>query len=251
MAVAITQTADPAGVAADGSFNTTYSTLSIGTATDDRVVVVVIGKEVATRVPGTVTLGGLTMVQASGTTFGSMGAWLYYLSYPTGTTATVVIAWGGAVASTENHIAVYTITDGGFPPKLSGSNSSTDMDASSPLTTGSVTIATNGGVLAIAVGATDTVVKTWANITVDLEEDAGGFRFTTAKRITSGTVTITCTGTTNLEDGAMAYAIFEQAALPPVPTKPVIQTIARAGPRSAVPVVAAMNDLFLPPFRPQ
>ncbi len=214
MAVAITRTADPAGVAADGSNNSTYTNASIGTASDDRIVVVAIGKEVTTTTISGVTIGGVAAAQISGTTFNNMGAWLYYLAVTAGTTATIVVSWNGAISATANHIAVYTITDGIYPATTSGSNSSTDMDASTPLTSGSVTVPANGGMLAIAAGATDGTAKTWANITEDLDEDAGDFRFTTASMITAGTITATCTGGTNNEDGALAWAIFSQAIMP-------------------------------------
>jgi hypothetical protein len=82
------------------------------------------------------------------------------------------------------------------------------MDATDPLTTGSTTIPANGGMIAVAACATDTVAKAWANLTEDIDEDAGDFRFTTAFSTTSGTATRTCTGTTNGEDGSLAWVIF-------------------------------------------
>ncbi len=214
MAVAITRTADPVGVTADGSNNANYSAASIGTASDDRVVWLLIGKEVATLTPGAVTIDGSAMALVNGNTFGSMGAWIYRRNWPTGTTANFVVPWGGAITNVQNHVAVYITTDAKAPEKSNGNNTSTDMDATAPLTTGSVTIPTGGGMLAVAVGATDAVGKTWANITEDLDEDAGNFQFGTASTLTPGTVTVTCTGGTNLEDGAMAWAIFEQSSSP-------------------------------------
>jgi hypothetical protein len=157
----------------------------------------------------------------SGATFGSQGAWAYWIPYPAGTTATIAVTWSGAATNVQEHIAVYAITDAVFPPLVSGTSTSTDMDASAPLTTGSQTIPTNGGALAIASCANDATTKTWANITIDLDTDAGDFRFTTAKSTTSGTVTMTCTGSTNQEDGAMVYMIFAQPDLPQVRMAPL------------------------------
>lgn len=216
MAVAIAQTADPAGVSHSGNV-TTYSTISIGAAAADRIVLLVVGKEVATVVLNSVTCdsggGAVAMRLANGNTFGNMGAWIYWLGVPSGTTANFALTWSGAITNIQNHISVYRMVDGGGPPKSTGNNTSTDMDVTAPLTTGSITIPVNGGFIAVAVGATDTVAKTWANATEDLDVDAGDFRHTTALRVTSGTVTVTCTGGTNAEDGAMAWAIFEQALM--------------------------------------
>lgn len=213
MAVAITQTANPAGVSHSANA-TTYTAASIGTASDDRIVVVGIGKEVVTVVVNSVTIGGVTAALIAGNTFGSMGAWLYFAPIPTGTTADVVITWSGAITNIQNHISVYAVTDAAGPP-ASGSNTSTDMDVTAPLTTGSTTIPTNGGMLAVAACATDTTTKTWANLTIDVDSDAGDFRFTTAKSVSAGTATRTCTGSTNGEDGVLAWAIFSQTVLPP------------------------------------
>lgn len=226
MAVAIAQASNPAGVSAIANAST-YSGVGTGTASNDRIVAVLIGKEVATTVVSTVTIDGAAMTLANGTTFASMGAWIYYLSWPTGTTATIVVNWNGAILDTENHIAVYAITDAAAPPKSTGVNTSTDMDVTAPLTTGSITIATNGGFIAVAAGAADAAAgnKTWANATENLDADAGGFQFTTAFRTTALAATaVTCTGGTNGEDGVLAYAIFEQATIPslvmPPPTPP-------------------------------
>lgn len=225
MAVVITRTANPAG-ANSASGITTYATQAIGAASADRVVAVCIGKEHATAVVSSVTIdfggGDVAMRLANGTTFAAMGAHIYWLGVPTGTTATFKVTWSAAVLAAENNIAIYTVTDGAAPPLSSGSDTSTDMDATDPLTTGSITIPTNGGVLAVAAGATDGTAKTWANITEDLDIDAGGFRMTTAFRTTGGTVTGTCTGGTNGEDGALAWAIFAQASLPELNMAPLV-----------------------------
>jgi hypothetical protein len=178
---------------------------------------VLIGKEVATVTVSSVTCDGVAMTAiTSGATFGNQGVWAYWIHKPTGTTTDIAVTWSGAATSAQEHIAVYAITDAVFPPLVSGTNTSTDMDAGTPLTTGSQTIPTNGGALAIASCANDATTKTWANITSDLDTDAGDFRFSTAKRTTSGTVTMTCTGSTNQEDGALLYMIFAQQALPAV-----------------------------------
>lgn len=211
MPVVITQTADPAGVAASSNV-ATYSSVSIGTASTNRVVALVVTSELTSASPDSATIdygsGAVAMSASTLGNFGAVYARVFYARAPTGTTATFAVTFGASPGSTANHVSVYSITDGVV--SASGGNDSTDMDATAPLTTGSITIASNGGFLAVAAGATDTVAKTWANATEDLDIDAGTFRHTTATRTTSGTVTVTCTGGTNNEDGAMSWIILVQ-----------------------------------------
>jgi hypothetical protein len=223
MAVAITQTQNPAGVAASSTI-ATYSGVSIGTAANDRTIAVVVGSELNNSTASACTIdygnGEETMSESTQGSFGAMRARVFYLLVPTGTTATIKVTFSSvSPGATANHIAVYRLTDARF--SSSGGDGSTDMDANVPLTTGSITIPSNGGFLAIASGANDTNAKTWANASVDLDIDAGTFRFTTATRTTSGTVTVTCTGTSNGEDGALSYAIFDVAVAPTVTTQAV------------------------------
>lgn len=221
MAVAIpTATANPAGVTADGSFNTTYATQSTGAAANDRLVVLCVGKEVATVVANSVTIddgvsGVRSMTLIDGTTFANMGAWMYRAAVDqASTTATFVVTWSGAILNTQNHVAVYALTDAAAPQSYSGTNTSTDMDVTIPLTTGSTTIATGGGMLAVAVGATGTTQKTWANLTEDIDANAGLYRFTTALSITAATSTRTCTGGDTGEDGVLVWAHFTDSSEP-------------------------------------
>ena len=219
MPVAITRNAtDPAGVSSVSSV-TTYSAVSVGSAAPARLVVVGIGKEVATVTVSSVTItddvGTRSMTSIGGTTFGNNGAWMYRgpISW-TATTVDIAVTWSGAVTNVQNHISVYVLTDAMGPPSSSGTNTSTDMDATAPLTTGSRTINTNGGMIAFASCATDTAGKTWANLTSDLDVDAGDFRWTAAISTSATTSTRTCTGTTNGEDGVLVWAIFEASANP-------------------------------------
>lgn len=147
---------------------------------------------------------------------GAVYARAFYLLYPTGTTADIAVTFTtNSPTSTQNHIAVYTVVGGTYSSK--GGAQSTDMDSTAPLTTGSITIPTDGGFIAVAAKATDTVRATWANATEDLDVDAGGFGFTTATRTTALTTTaVTCTGTTNGEDGAMSWIIFGANTSPTV-----------------------------------
>ena len=205
MAVAISQTADPAGA---GSGTTiTYSGVAIGVAEASRIVVVCVGTELTSGTPSSCTIGGVTANATALASLGVMGARIFWLPVPTGTTADIAITFGASQGSTTHHLCVYRLV--GAAVESTGTNTSTDMDSTAPLTTGALTIRGSGGFIGIAACATDTVTKTWANATKDLDEDAGTFRFTTATRATALSATaITCTGTTNQEDGALAWLLL-------------------------------------------
>lgn len=214
MAVSITQTANPNGVNSSSNV-ATYSGVAIGDATANRIVVVLVASELASASINSVTLGGNSMTAGTQGNFGAVYARAFYLAYPTGTTADIVVTYGANASSTQNHIAVYSVTGGVY--SSTGADQSSDMDATDRLTTGSITIASGGGFIAVAAGATDGTAKTWANATEDLDVDAGGFRFTTATRTTALTATaVTCTGGTNGEDGALSYLLFTANASPTV-----------------------------------
>lgn len=205
MAVAISRTADPAGA---GSGTTiTYSGVSIGAAEDSRIVVVCVGTELNSGTPSSATLNGAAMNSTALASFGAMGARIFWLPAPSGTTADIAVTFGASQGATTQHLCVYRVV--GAAVESTGTNTSTDMDSTAPLTTGSLTIRSSGGFIGIAVGATDAVGKTWANATEDLDEDAGTFQFTTATRATALSATaITCTGGTNAEDGALAWLLL-------------------------------------------
>lgn len=211
MAVSITQTANPAGVTATSNV-ATYSSVSIGTAHPDRIVVVLVGTELASSTPSACTIdygsGATAMTAGTLGNLGGMFARTFRLAVPTGTTATIKVTYSATNPSNvQNHIAVYSVVDGVF--SSAGGDGSTDMDVTDPLTTGAITIPTGGGFIAVAVGATDTVAKTWANATEDIDADVGNLRFTTATRTTALIATaVTCRGGTNGEDGAMSWLIF-------------------------------------------
>lgn len=208
MAVAITQTASPAGVAASSNV-ATYSSQSIGTASDDRVVVVVVGTELASSAPTDCTIDGVRATAAgSGATQGAMNSRIYYLPVPTGTTADIAVTYGSTnPTAAQNRIAVYSITGGSLAPSNAGDVADTDAD---PITTGSQTIPTNGGMLAICADADGATARTWTGITEDIDTNDGGslaFRFSTGKSTTGGAVTTTVSGA-NGEDGVISWVIF-------------------------------------------
>lgn len=207
MATVITQVANPAGVSASATV-ATYTGVSIGTAAPNRTIVVVVGTELAAANPSAATIDGNAMTAGTGGDQGAVQTNLFYLPYPTGTTADIAVTFSAvSPTSTQNHIAVYSVVGGTYSSK--GGAQSTDMDSTAPLTTGSITIPTDGGFIAVAAKATDTVRAAWANASEDIDADVGAFGFTTATRTTALTTTaVTCTGTTNGEDGAISWIIF-------------------------------------------
>lgn len=210
----ITQTANPAGVSASSNV-ATYSGVSIGAAAPDRIIAVVVGSELASTPIASCTIDGNAMTAGTQGNQGAVYARTFYLPYPTGTTANIAVTFTtNSPTSTQNHIAVYRILDAVY--SSTGADQSTDMDATDPLTTGSTVIAAGGLMLAVAAGATDTAGKTWANLGEDIDADAGALRFTTAFSTTAGTATRTCTGTTNGEDGALSWLIFNDNSSPTV-----------------------------------
>ncbi len=226
MAVAITQRADPAGTTASivGSV-ASYAAQSIGTASQDRIVVLSVGTEVASGTINSATInygnGPVAMKPLAQATFGNNSARQFWLNVPIGTTADFAITLGATPTTTNQHITVYSVT-GAYLTVTSGAYVSTDMDATSPLyaiwngnasgtptqTTMRTDILTNGGFLACVSGADDATGVTWSGATEDLDEDAGDFRWSTAKTITGASATIKCTGATNAADGAMSWAVF-------------------------------------------
>ena len=209
MAVAISNTANPAGSASTGTTTRTYTGLSTGTAAHDRVIVVLVGSKLTSGTITAATINGNSMTATTLATQGIVYARAFYRPWPLGTTADIAVTFGASQGDTTQHIYVYSVTGAQGAASFSGSNNSTDMDVSTPLTTGSITIATNGGFIACTAKASDTTTATWANATGSLDVDAGTFRFQSATRITALSATaVTCTGSTNNEDGCMAWIGF-------------------------------------------
>ena len=214
MAASVTRTADPASAA--GTANVvTYSGVSTGVAAADRVIAIPITWEANLNLLGvTIESGGGDATAAIpvnvrfSTTVGA--AWAV-LHVPIGTTATIKVTFSGNPSVNTTKISVYRVLGASFTVASTASNTSTDMDATAPLTA-SVTIPTNGLGLACAGCATNsTASKTWTSFTEDLEDDVTNFCHTVATKTTSGTANCVCTGSTNLEDGAMAIVVFSES----------------------------------------
>ncbi len=208
----ITQTANPAGVSSSSNV-ATYSGVALGAAAPNRIIVVTVASELTSASINSVTLGGSAMTAGTQGNQGVVYARTFYLAYPTGTTADVVVTYGANPDSTQNHIAVYRVLDAVYTS--TGADQSTDMDTTDPLTTGSITVASGGLLIAVAGCATDGTAKTWSE-GEDIDADAGILRFTTAMVTAAGTKAVTCTGGTNGEDGALSWLIFADNTSPTV-----------------------------------
>jgi len=107
MAVAITRTANPDGVAASATV-ATYTGVSIGTAHPDRIVVVLVGCDLANTPIASCTLGGVTMNAGTAGASSPAYARAFYLAYPTGTTANIAVTFTtNSPSGTQNHIACW------------------------------------------------------------------------------------------------------------------------------------------------
>lgn len=207
MAVAITQTANPA--AAGTGTTITYSSQSIGTAAADRVVVLVVGTEQTNGVISSATIdygdGAIAMSASTNPAQGAVGTRVFWKHAPTGTTATFAITFAASQTATTQKIAVYSAT--GAAEVASSSNGVADTDAD-PISSGAITIPTGGGCIAVCAMAA-TGVRTWTGITEDLDESVStAFQFTTGTSTTAGTPTITVSGANN-EDGTLAWVVLK------------------------------------------
>ncbi len=213
MAVAISRTAT-GGVGSSGGVVNTGS-ISIGTESVDRIIVLACTSETASASQTSATIdfgnGDTAMTALAQSNLGGSAVYarLFYLPVPTGTTATFKITYNAAVTSGQNQHSVYAVTGAALTLVGSGVPSSTDMDATSPITTGSITF--TGGFIGVAACATgSTGAKTWANATEDQEVNPGAYTHATATRTASLSATaITLTGGTNNEDGSMAWMSFK------------------------------------------
>jgi hypothetical protein len=206
MAVVIAQTANPAAGAGTGT-TITYSGVSIGTAAHDRVVVVAVGTELTAGAISSATLDGVAMNASTNGAQGAVGARIFWLHKPTGTTADVAITFAASQTADTKKIAVYSATGAQGTAASSSGVGDTDAD---PISSGAITIPTDGGCIAVCAMAS-AAARTWAGITEDIDTGVGGFQFTTGTSVTAGTPTITVSGSNN-EDGALAWVIFNPSA---------------------------------------
>lgn len=209
--VSIAQTANPATAATVASV-VTLSTQSIGTADGTRIVAICFTWETGTRDITGVTIdygtGAQAMTAAAVDGTNDNDARIYYAAAPTGTTATFALTFDGAV--TEVKATIYSVLNSSTATITSSADGSTDMDVTDQLDTPYV-LPLNGGALAVACGSANTDNKSWANLTEDVDVDAGSFRHTTAFSTTAGSFSAVCQGGSNGEDGQVVCVVFSPA----------------------------------------
>ncbi len=212
MAVAITRTANPNGVNSSSSI-ATYSSASIGTAATNRIVAVACTSSIGTTAASaTIDSGGgaVAMSATANITNGDFSTRIFYLTVASGTAATIRITFTTDVADSQNHIVVYAVTGSSVPLLSSGTDATFNINGD-PLTTGSITIPANGGLLgSVAEEGSDLV--TWGNATEDTDDTSGGYQYSTAIRATSGTTTITCTSSSESTPAVLAWAVFSESS---------------------------------------
>jgi len=154
----------------------TYTSVDIGTATSDRIVIVVVhatGNTSGTTVTG-VTLGGTSMTSAIATTNSFSTGSIHYLEVASGTSATIVASYSSLKA--RGTIAVYTLTDwSSATPSYTDSSTgtSTTRSVNMDIPTGSVAVY---GLTAQA----STVTSSYSDATETYDGDVGGAGTTTA-----------------------------------------------------------------------
>lgn len=201
--------ARPAPVVTGGI--TTTATLDIGSDDPTRRVLVNITWEQNTRTITSVTLDGNAMSETppslTSGTVEAVAARQYVIDFPTGATAALSITFSGNPGTPG--ITNYTITGPNSVSYSSGGgiDTSTDMDATDPLSV-SGTIPEGGAAVACAAGEIDTVAKTWTDFTEDFDIDAGTHRHCAASSTTQGAYTVTCTGGSNGEDGQLCVTVI-------------------------------------------
>lgn len=213
MAVSIIQTHNLTGVTGTTA---TYTSISIGTATDSRIVVVCYGMEQTAQSATNVQIdwgtGTANLTSLASASSGILRGQLFYRQIATGTLATFTITNAANVLlSTAIRGGVYWVNNATTSISTSGLSTSTDMDATTPLTTGSREVPSGGGLLAVAACASGAITKTWTNATADMAFNTGLFGLNTGIKTTSGIATTSLQGTLNGEDGSMSWMIFAEA----------------------------------------
>lgn len=193
----------------------TFTSVPIGTAAGDRIVVVgIASRENAARTISSVTIAGNTAtnaVTANDPVAGAGIAALYYLAVPSGTTATIVVTFSGGMR--RCYINVWAVYGSSGAPTHTASD--TVFSASALNTT--ISCNANGAILGMAeaLASSGTASWTWTNLTEQSDfqssesAQAGysGAHSTFSSAQSSLSITATNAGS-SLTEGALALAAF-------------------------------------------
>ena len=180
----------------------TFSSQAIGTASADRVVVVgTSGGAGATNPVSSMTIGGVSAVKAIGIV-NSTGTEIWYATVPTGTTASVVVNWGGT--KSRCGIGVWALTG---VTGVGATNTSTSSTAT-------LTVSGRAKDIVLAVyGGKDHASVSFSGVTENYDEDISGagsqYQAGGSKKLTAtGSNTITVTPNTGATEVAAVSAVF-------------------------------------------
>lgn len=179
----------------------TVTSAAIGTASSDRIVVVIASTSNSIAITSC-TLAGAAMTKAAASPAGTGSTAIFYLSSTSGTTATVVASTGGS--TTRACIGVYTVLLG----TTSATPSATQTVRTTTGTTGtlpSVTVPAGGVFIAGMYSSASTGAVTWTGATenydlvINAATGASG-----ASGTTTGTVNVSVSGSSGIWAGAIA-----------------------------------------------
>ena len=196
----VTFTASAVNTSAQSSY--TFSSQAIGTASSDRVVVVgTSGGSGATDAVSSMTIGGVSAVKAIGIV-NNTGTEIWYATVPTGTTASIVVNWGGT--KNRSGIGVWALTG------VSGIGATNTSSSS----TSTLTVSGNEKDIVIVMwGGKDHSSVSISGVTENFDSDitgvgsqymAGGFK----KLTSSGSNAITVTPNAGATEVAAVSAVF-------------------------------------------
>ena len=194
-------TASAVNTSAQSSY--TFSSQAIGTASSDRVVVVgTSGGSGATDAVSSMTIGGVSAVKAIGIV-NNTGTEIWYATVPTGTTASVVVNWGGT--KNRSGIGVWALTG------VSGIGATNTSSSS----TSTLTVSGNEKDIVIVMwGGKDHSSVSISGVTENFDRDitgagsqyiAGGSK----KLTSSGSNAITVTPNAGATEVAAVSAVFQ------------------------------------------
>lgn len=138
----------------------TYSNISIGTASSNRIVAVfVVGSDSATKSVSSITIGGTTATLGTNTQIsGSFLAGMGYLNVTSGTTATVVVNFSGTVRDVG--VFVYALYDLNSETPVDTDNSPASSVTSKTLT---MTTEADGIVIGATIAGLTVTSYTWTS----------------------------------------------------------------------------------------
>ena len=196
-------TASAVNSAAQSSY--TFSSQAIGTASADRVVVVgTSGGSGATDAVSSMTIGGVSAVKAIGIV-NSTGTEIWYATVTSGTTASVVVNWGGT--KSRCGIGVWALTG---VSGVGATNSSTSS-------TSTLTVSGNEKDIVIVMwGGKDNSSVSMSGVTENFDRDSSGagsqYIAGGSKKLTSsGSNAITVTPNAGATEVAAVSAVFQLA----------------------------------------